>query len=144
MIMEGWGGDFGPDDNSQDEAGATQGQKLSERIASGDISQEVVEAVAVALGWAETNVLGFGESLWKRENGVTSGHWGFPNYLTDIRLTLDEIERRGWVIELTLWATGECSARVKRNDTAHWGSYMRTTGNLAKTAITALLRALGE
>ena len=116
---------------------------LSERIASGDISQEVVEAVAVALGWEraiEPDEIVCALEGWKRSNVFVNA---CPNYLTDIRLTLDEIERRGWLSMHDTLAKG-CLFMVGSQDALVHGREQRPDRNLALAAITALLRALGE
>lgn len=114
--------------------------KLSERISSGDISQEVVEAVAVALGWEYVVPSGGIIPRW-----FLNGHCQTerPNYLTDIRLTLDEIERRGWLSSHEMYRVG-CDFTVYDCQTLCEAVSRHADRNLTLAAITALLRALGE
>jgi len=116
--------------------------KLSERISSGDISQEVVEAVAVALGWGLLQTY-HATDIWIKEDGSAFGDKGCPNYLTDIRLTLDEIERRGWLSSHEMYRVG-CDFTVYDCQTLCEAVSRHADRNLTLAAITALLRALGE
>jgi hypothetical protein len=114
---------------------------LSERISSGDISQEVFEAVAVALGWTEPPSTTSTPLVrpWVRGDVML---WHLPDYLTDIRLTLDEIERRGWwsshwyIDGVVFFAVHGVPHKFIESE--------RPDRNLTLAAITALLRALGE
>jgi hypothetical protein len=118
---------------------------LSDKIASGDTSPEVVEAVAFALGWAiykqEDDDWGFVREEWTHDFSDGQIYNSCPNYLTDIRLTLAEIERAGWLLSLDFqhtlaWASiwnGADRFLAERQDR-----------NLALVAVTALLRAKGE
>ena len=108
---------------------------LSERISSGDISQEVVEAVAVALGCRV-----FKGDSWYLPDGSIGD---CPNYPADIRLTLDEIERRVWFSSHEMYRVG-CDFTVYDCQTLCEAVSRHADRNLTLAAITALLRALGE
>ena len=115
--------------------------KLSERISSGDISQEVVEAVAKVLGYEFRGYRsGTFVQIWCRDGIEVEG---CPNPLDDIRLTLDEIERRGWFSSHEMYRVG-CDFTVYDCQTLCEAVSRHADRNLTLAAITALLRALGE
>jgi len=113
---------------------------LSDRISSGDISQEVVEAVAVALGWYQGGAYpGLPTYYWRNTDDAHAPerHTGCPNYPADIRLTLYEASSRGLPVHIE---ANISSAMVKVGE----ARVVRKDADLALAAITALLRALGE
>jgi hypothetical protein len=63
--------------------------KLSERIQSGENTPELREAIAVVAGWIKLP-----QGFWVH-GAFDSSINELPDYLTDIRLTLSDIERRG-------------------------------------------------
>ena len=113
---------------------------LSDRIAAGDTSQEVVEAVARALGWEQSEitdpVIGV-EKLWQREGVVRM----LPNYITDIRLVMEEAFKRSFSVSME---AGKDFAIVDMRPSGRVLRVVRPDANLTLAAITALLRALGE
>jgi hypothetical protein len=105
-------------------------------------SRELDAAIAKAMGWAEDqaphNDLGI-KKFWKRDK---EAQWTLPIYRSDIRLTLAEIERRGWVFHFSGGArcgyTCVVSTYPKNSVSAS------SDRNLDLAALEALLKAMGE
>jgi len=115
--------------------------KLSERISSGDISQEVVYDVAATFGWQFHGYRGRTfTQIWCREHIDVDG---CPNYLTDIRLTFADIKARGWHWLKCLDERGHTMFAIYDDAGSELGREIYTTSDEI-AAITALLRALGE
>jgi len=116
--------------------------KLSERIAAGEVSAELDAAIAMAMGWAKEqaphNDLGV-KKFWKRGK---EARWTLPIYRTDIRLTLAEIERKGWDHSSNSDSNG-CGF-VVWGDNGFYHEATRTDRNLDLAALDALLKAMGE
>jgi hypothetical protein len=116
--------------------------KLSERIASGENTPELDEAIARAMGW---QLHGCNEAidwiyLWKREGDAHRGNC--PSYRTDIRLTLAEIERQGWLSSHTATRNDGCEFDVFNGEWCQTSE--RPDRNLGLAALEALLKAMGE
>jgi hypothetical protein len=72
--------------------------KLSERIATGEDTTELREAIAMMIGW-HTIQTGHATDIWARASMGQIGNKICPDYLNDISFTLAEIERRGWDVD---------------------------------------------
>jgi hypothetical protein len=116
--------------------------KLSERISMGEDTPELHEAIAVLMGWCKTDMCR--QDTWggryktiswlqdgKEKYGAVS-----PNYLTDIRLTLAEIERRGFDFGI---GGNEESVQVWIK---HCPGAVRKDRDLARCACEVLVKAL--
>jgi hypothetical protein len=113
---------------------AVMTDKLSERIASGENTPELREAIAVLAGWyMKATVDGW-------FSGFGTWHEYLPDYLTDIRLTLADIERREWDSDhLTNQAENKCYFTIWSN--AKYPA-IRTDRDLDRCACEALVKAL--
>jgi hypothetical protein len=118
--------------------------KLSERVAAGENTQELREDIARSLGWER---MGGSYLFWEQNCGTAAYRRseGCPNHLADIRLTLDEIEWRGWLsshetLDSQVHPRDGCIFRVF-DGSAIWKAY-RVDRNLTLAAPEALLRAV--
>jgi hypothetical protein len=117
---------------------------LSERIAAGEVSAELDVAIARVMGWEisytppsySTNI----QKQWSNKDGSLS--FGCPCYRTDIRLTLAEIERNGWLSSHTATRNDGCESDVFNGEWCKTAT--RTDRNLTLAALEALLKAMGE
>jgi hypothetical protein len=114
--------------------------KLSERIATGEDTTELREAIAMMIGW-HTIQTGHATDIWARASMGQIGNKICPDYLADIRLTFADINRQGWNWLKCLDERGHTIYAVYTDDGSDIGRAVYD-GNDARCACEALVIAL--
>jgi hypothetical protein len=115
---------------------------LSERVATGEVSAELDEAIAKVIGWTCASDPDGMPHFLAWSNRAYLSRVLCPSYRTDIRLTLAEIERQGWLSSHTATRNDGCEFDVFNGEWCQTSE--RLDRNLDLAALEALLKAMGE
>jgi hypothetical protein len=113
--------------------------KLSERISMGEDTAELREAIAVLAGWTFSP----SKHAWQHPDHGWNIHQ--PDYLTDIRLTLADIERRGGDVDCGTDPSGASYCIITKGSDLELrvlADVDRKDRDLARCACEALVKAL--